>query len=190
MVSGAGSGPRTGSSSPGTRGQTLPDLGCPHGLGTSTSGSDASQIVLQALCGQANPGPLTTPLINPEYKNSPAGFPASPPSPPTAPQGEEEGGEARKAELREDAPWYIPALWPSFHLERPPSIPCPRTPKAQLVLPSNTQTPAFPDMLGFIKFRSLNSQEAPLRVQAGWPGPLHPPGCSVGAGPDTERAEI
>ena len=73
--------------SPGTRSQTRRYLRCPHGLGMSTSGTGASQIVLQALCDQVNPRPLTMPLINPEFKNSPAGFPASPSSPPTAPQG-------------------------------------------------------------------------------------------------------
>ena len=83
-VHGAESGPDS-SPAPTAKPRAIPR--CPHGLGMSTSGTHASQSVLQALCGQANPGPLRTPLINPEYKNSPAGFPASPPSPPTAPQG-------------------------------------------------------------------------------------------------------
>lgn len=73
---GAESGPDC---SPHIRSRTLRYLRCPHSLGMSTSGTDASQIVLQV-----NPRPLTMPLINPEFKNSPAGFPASPP---TIPQG-------------------------------------------------------------------------------------------------------
>lgn len=58
VVHSAGSGPDC---SPSTRSQTPRYLRCPLGLGTSTSGTNASQIVLQALCSQANPGRLTTP---------------------------------------------------------------------------------------------------------------------------------